>query len=247
MRVRSAPEARPGRMALALALCLLLAFAAVWLASAARVRPAAETRHTSSPRPLALTRYVNPFVGTIGDGNTFPGADVPFGLVQWSPDTSAGGLQKPGGYNYGDLIITGFSLTHLSGAGCVAFGNIPFMPTSRPVAIPPAPNGSPYSDRFTHAQEQASPGYYAVRLASGIQIRLSVTSRTGFGTFTYPAGAPQTMIINAGSGAGASSNTDGADSSTVRVVDRRTVTGSATGGHFCGLSNHYRIYFAAQF
>lgn len=196
---------------------------------------------------MQLTRAVNPFIGTIRNGNTFPGAAMPFGMVQWSPDTSAGGLSKPGGYNYGDLIIRGFSLTHLSGAGCAAFENVPFMPTLRPLVTPPLPNGSPYSDRFSHKDEQASPGYYAVGLASGIRVRLTVTARTGFATFVYPASPKASMIINTGSSAGATSNINGASDAAADVVGWNEVTGQATSGRFCGLHNRYTVYFAARF
>src|SRR5947209_9274210 len=72
-------------------------------------------------RLQALTRYVNPLIGTFGNGNVFPGADLPFGMVQWSPDTAPSGITRPAGYFYRDPIITGFPLTHISGAGCVQY------------------------------------------------------------------------------------------------------------------------------
>src|SRR5579871_3911597 len=84
-----------------------------------------------NPSPFDPVALVDPFIGTTGEGNTFPGATAPFGMVQWSPDSSAGGISRAGGYNHGDLIITGFSLTHLSGAGCGAMGNFSFLPTIR--------------------------------------------------------------------------------------------------------------------
>lgn len=196
---------------------------------------------------LALTRYVDPFIGTRGDGNVFPGASMPNGMVQWSPETTAGGLVKPGGYNDGDLIIRGFGLTHLSGAGCVSFENVPFLPTIRPIKSAPLPNGSPYSDRFVRASERASPGYYGVRLASGIGVELSATTRTGIGAFTYPAVRTASMLIDVGNATAGRTNIDGADRSNVRIVNRNEVIGSASSGHFCNLANHYTLYFAARF
>src|SRR5579859_6736601 len=127
------------------------------------------TAKAADPNLLPL---VDPFVGTIADGNITPAASAPFGMMQWGPDTSAGGLSRPGGYNYGDPIIRGFSLTHFSGAGCAAMLNIPFMPTTRPITTPPEPNGSPYSARFRHTQEIAHPGFYGVQLATGIRVQL---------------------------------------------------------------------------
>ena len=204
---------------------------------------------SSAPRAahvLSLLHRVDPFIGTIHGGNVFPGATMPHGMVQWSPDTSAGGLSMPGGYNYGDTIIRGFSLTHLSGAGCAAFENVPFMPVTRPVSVPPQANGSPYSARFTRAQEQAAPGYYAVRLGSGVSVRLTVTTRAGIAEFTYPAGASAGMIVNPGSSAGGRSNIDGSQDAAVQIGNAE-IDGWATAGRFCNLHNRYTVYFAATF
>lgn len=210
-----------------------------------RVRVAIAQRGTTTMQsPL---HYVNPFIGTSGDGNVFPGASAPFGMVQWSPETSAGGLSRPGGYAYGDRIITGFSLTHLSGAGCVAFGNLPIMPTVRPFHVAPMANGSPYSDRFQHSDEHASPGSYDVRLASGIGVRLTVTPRTGFGVFSFPKALVDTVIVNSGGAAGGRLNTDGAIDSSVKVSGQDEVSGWTQSGHFCNLANTYRMYFDAIF
>jgi predicted alpha-1,2-mannosidase len=194
-----------------------------------------------------LTRYVDPFIGTAGDGNVFPGADLPFGMVQWSPDSTAGGLYKPGGYNDGDLIVRGFSLTHLSGAGCAQFGNFSFVPALEAVRTPPQPNGSPYSDRFVAGSQIAAPGYYGVRLKSGIQVALTVTHRTGMGMFVFPRAGSGSILIDAGAAAARSSNMAGTDASSVQIQGADLVTGSATSGHFCGLPNTYTVYFAARF
>src|SRR5436309_5441783 len=86
-----------------------------------------------------LAQYVNPFVGTDNDGNTFPGATVPFGMAQWSPDTT-----KDGFYHYRTSTIRGFSLTHLSGAGCPAYADIPFLPITVPIKSSPATNPDDY-------------------------------------------------------------------------------------------------------
>src|SRR3984957_8142088 len=94
--------------------------------------------------------------GTVGQ---FPGADVPFGMMQWSPDTSPNTVQSGGGYAYGDSEISGFSLTHLSGTGCPSYQDIPILPTVGSVTSPAAALAG-----FSHQQEHASPGRYQVRL-----------------------------------------------------------------------------------
>src|SRR6266511_2981760 len=141
-------------------------------------------------------QYVNPFVGTKpggpdfghggGAGNTFPGADAPFGMLQWSPDTV---LHQHGGYHYDDNRIKGFSLTHLSGPGCSDFGNVPFMPTvgATPVSFP----------TFSHANETASPGYYSVAFDNGLRTELTSLTRSGQARFTYPAGARGSLSVDA--------------------------------------------------
>ncbi|MGY2061566.1 GH92 family glycosyl hydrolase, partial [Nocardia gipuzkoensis] len=143
--------------------------------------------------------WVDPFYGTKpgdadmgtggGAGNTFPGADVPFGMVQWSPDTVTA---QHGGYYYDDNRIKGFSLTHLSGAGCDTYQDIPFQPVAGPVTDSPAASPAKYVATFSHANEHASPGRYDVRLDSGVLVELTATQRTGCGRFTYPDGHPAT-------------------------------------------------------
>src|SRR4026208_1714551 len=114
-----------------------------------------------------LTRYVNPFIGTAGHGHTFPGAIVPFGMVQLSPDTRLTGWDGCSGYHYSDSVIYGFSHTHLSGTGISDYGDVLLMPTVGDVYFNALNNGSTekgYASRFQHRNETASPGYYSVRL-----------------------------------------------------------------------------------
>lgn len=195
-----------------------------------------------------LVQYVDPFIGSGvgasdygtggGGANLFPGADVPFGMVQWSPDTNP---HTQGGYKYGDKTIQGFSLTHMSGAGCSAYGDIPFMPIVGSVKTSPATSPGDYKVGFSHDNEQASPGYYQVKLDSGVNTQLTVTQRSGFGEFTYPSAKPAAMLIKT------SGSSNGVSASTVRVVGNNEVVGSATSGHFCGSPAVHTIYFAAQF
>ncbi|MBA2334849.1 MAG: glycoside hydrolase family 92 protein [Blastocatellia bacterium] len=189
-----------------------------------------------SKKEADLTGYVNPFIGTDGSGNTFPGTALPFGMIQWSPDTTSNGF-----YKYQGSTIRGFSLTHLSGVGCPIFGDIPFLPIVGPIRASPATNPSDYSQSFSHNNEQAAPGFYSVNSSSGIQVKLSVTARTGLGVFTYPSTEEANLLINAGGSA------TGNSMSSVQVIGEDRVVGSAMSGGFCGSNTVYTIYFAVQF
>ena len=187
--------------------------------------------------PAAL---VNVFVGTSGTPvggpiDTFPGASLPFGMIQWSPDTPS--APAGGGYNYPDRTVTGFSLTHLSGPGCSVAGDIRILPTSGAVRAP----GSAALP-LAHADEHAGPGWYALRVPqAGIGAELTVTRRTGLGRFSFPAGRPGNLLFNV------SSNQAGVTAAHFRIDNPRQVSGSATGGAFCGAPDLYTIYFVARF
>jgi predicted alpha-1,2-mannosidase len=176
---------------------------------------------------------VNPFIGTTNGDDDFPGADVPFGMVQWSPDTSP---NRPdgGGYEYNDSSITGFSLDHLSGPGCGAEGDVPVLPTVGAVA-------TSATDSFSHSNESAEAGDYKVALDNGVTTALTATARTGMADFTFPSSTEANLIFKLDS----SQNGDSATSFT--VVSDTEVQGSATSGHFCGAGNTYTLYFDVQF
>lgn len=185
------------------------------------------------------TALVNTFVGTSGTQqggpiDTFPGADVPFGMLQWSPDTPS--QNAGGGYEYNDKEITGFSLTHLSGPGCNVFGDFAVLPTLGPVTDP-ADARVP----FSHANERASPGWYGVALDNGVQTALTVTQRTGLGSFTFPASAAANLLVNA------SSDQAGVTNASISIDGSDEITGSATTGEFCGMPDQFTVYFAAVF
>ena len=117
---------------------------------------------------------VNLFIGTTAGGNTFPGATLPFGMMQWGPDTRGDGW-----YHYEDHSIRGFSLTHISGAGCPIFGDVPILPWIGEVTG----RGSPreWSLAFSHDREQAHPGFYAVTFDNGIAAEITAAARAGIG------------------------------------------------------------------
>jgi predicted alpha-1,2-mannosidase len=220
-----AAAAARGRLATIVASAALLV-GAILAGSPAGVAPGA-TALAADPAAV-----VNPFIGTANDGNDFPGADTPFGMVQWSPDT----LSRPdgGGYAYADSAISGFSLTHLSGPGCRAAGDIPVLPTVGAV-------DASATDSFSHAGEAASAGYYRVALGNGVTAELTATTRTGLARFTFPAAARANLILRLAG----SQRQDSATSFT--VVSRSEVQGSATTGNFCGTGSRYTVYFDLQF
>ncbi|MBK9284395.1 MAG: GH92 family glycosyl hydrolase [Sphingobacteriaceae bacterium] len=131
-----------------------------------------------------LTPFVNPFIGTGGHGHTFPGAVLPFGMVQLSPDTRVdGSWDGCSGYHYSDSIIYGFSHTHLSGTGCSDWGDVMLMPVSSNPIIDP----HFYSSTFNHKQEKASAGYYQVFLKEEkVNVELTATLRTGIHKYSFP-------------------------------------------------------------
>src|SRR5438067_12732223 len=108
-----------------------------------------------------FTKYVDPFIGTGGHGHTYPGALVPHGMVQLSPDTRLEGWDGCSGYHYSDSLLYGFSHTHLSGTGVGDYGDILLMPTSGELRLNNGADGRPgYRSRFMHARERARPGLY---------------------------------------------------------------------------------------
>jgi predicted alpha-1,2-mannosidase len=134
-----------------------------------------------------LTRYVNPFIGTAGHGHTFPGAIVPYGMVQLSPDTRLTGWDGCSGYHYTDSKIYGFSHTHLSGTGISDYGDILLTPTV----------GRNYSGRFQHRNETATPGYYSVKLDDdNIGVELTTTARVGMHRYTFPRTDNANIVID---------------------------------------------------
>ncbi|HMS09116.1 MAG TPA: GH92 family glycosyl hydrolase, partial [Pyrinomonadaceae bacterium] len=145
------------------------------------------------------TRWVNPFIGTGGHGHTFPGATVPFGMVQLSPDTRIDNWDGSSGYHYSDDVIYGFSHTHLSGTGIPDGADILFMPTSFDPKMPEGGRSiteGRYHQNFSHANERAEPGFYGVKLDDSISVELTATTRVGFHRYRFPAGSTQRVIID---------------------------------------------------
>ncbi|WP_243041360.1 GH92 family glycosyl hydrolase [Dyella sedimenti] len=197
---------------------------------------------------------VNPLIGSRHGGNTYPGVVMPFGMLQWSPENTRGKhthTASPSGYQYDATRIRGFSLTHLSGAGCAgASGDVPFMPVTTAVTSSPSADATDavYASDFTHADEQAKVGDYRVRLANGVGVELAAATRSGMASFSFPAGKPANLLIRA-------SDSELGSSDANVTVDKasRTVRGSVTSGNFCGYlakadqRSYYTLYFVAEF
>ncbi len=154
----------------------------------------------ASAEKQPLADLVDPFIGTGGHGHTYPGASLPFGMMQLSPDTRLTGWDGCSAYHYSDSVIFGFSHTHLSGTGCSDYGDILLMPAIGGIDTIMSGNVVPrygYSSRFRHENETASPGYYGVYLDDHrIQVELTVTERSGFHKYTFPRSDAANIIID---------------------------------------------------
>ncbi len=189
------------------------------------------------------TRYVDPFIGTGGHGHTYPGATLPHGMVQLSPDNGTEGWDWCSGYHYSDSTIMGFSHTHLSGTGIGDYGDILFMPTTGAVKTVPGPKTDPdsgYSSRFSHKDEHASPGYYSVILKDyKIKAELTATDHAGFQRYTFPATEEANVIIDLNHGI-----QDKTTGSEIKIINKKTIEGYRRS---TGWAKDEIVYFYAEF
>ena len=192
----------------------------------------------SSLSTADYTEYVNPFIGTDFMGNTYPGAQAPFGMVQLSPDNGLPGWDRISGYFYPDSTIAGFSHTHLSGTGAGDLYDISFMPVTFPYQEGEAPLGI-YS-KFSHQDESASAGYYQVRLKDyDINVELTATERCGIQRYTFPK-AKAAIFLNLKK----AMNWDFTNDSRIEVVDSVTIQGYRFSD---GWARDQRVYFRTRF
>ncbi|WP_329525325.1 lectin [Streptomyces sp. NBC_01462] len=209
---------------------------AIGLLAAAALAAAGLCAPASAAEKAALVTspatVVNPLIGTSNQADDFPGADVPFGMVQWSPDTPS--RPSGGGYEYNDSSITGFSLTHIAGPGCGAAGDIPVLPTVGTV-------NTGATDAFSHANESASAGSYKVALNNQVTTELTTTTRSGMARFTFPSSSQANLIFKL------TGSQNGATSTQFTKVSNTEVSGQVTSGHFCGAGNTYSVYFDMVF
>jgi predicted alpha-1,2-mannosidase len=156
--------------------------------------------YSFSVKGIDYTKQVNPFIGTGGHGHTYPGASLPHGMVQLSPDTRTNGWDACSGYHYNDSTLLGFSHTHLSGTGIGDLGDVLFLPFTNDLQRV-APNGEDklpeYGSLFSHKKENATPGYYSVHLDSyDIDVELTTTLRTGFHRYSFPKDKKAGLLID---------------------------------------------------
>ncbi|MGW3276131.1 glycoside hydrolase domain-containing protein, partial [Streptomyces kronopolitis] len=201
------------------------------LLGCALTAPAAQAAPPGGP----LTDLVNPFIGTRNDGNTYPGAAVPFGMVQLSPDTG-----HYAGYGWDDDHIRGFSAVHLSGVGCGIGGDLPVLPTTGDIT---ETDNAKYAAAYGHDDESARPGYYRVGLKSygGITAELTATARTGKQRYTFPATDRANVLLDAGQSLHRTVSTR------VEVLDSRTIRTTITGRGFCQDTEPYTVHTLTRF
>ena len=184
------------------------------------------------------TQYVNPFIGTDFTGNTYPGAQAPFGMVQLSPDNGLPGWDRISGYFYPDSTIAGFSHTHLSGTGAGDLYDISFMPVTFPYKEAEAPLG--IHSKFSHDDESATAGYYRVLLKDyNIHVELTATERCGIQRYTFPE-ARAAIFLNLKK----AMNWDFTNDTQVEIVDSVTIQGYRFSD---GWARDQHIYFRTRF
>ena len=189
-------------------------------------------------RAECLADCVNPFIGTDFTGNTYPGAQVPFGMVQLSPDNGLPGWDRIAGYFWPDSTIAGFSHTHLSGTGAGDLYDISFMPVMLPYREAEAPLG--IHSKFSHEEESASAGYYKVRLSDyDIQVELTATPRCGVQRYTFPKG-DAAVFLNLRKAL----NWDATVDTHVEQVDSVTIRGYRFSN---GWARGQRVFFCTRF
>ena len=203
------------------------------------------------------TRYVNPFIGTQTDetgalsGSTFPGATMPQGMVQLSPETEQMVTWDPcSGYDYNKDVIYGFTHTHLSGTGCTDLIDVSLMPVCYKVT-PEQLQAADFGQHFSHENESARPGYYQVLLEeSGVNVELTATVRTGLHRYTFPVDEPQTVILDLDRGTFrgdayySKRRTYDVIQAQIRIVNDHTIEGYRV---ITGWAKLRKVYFRAEF
>lgn len=188
--------------------------------------------------------YVNPFIGTGGHGHTYPGATVPFGMLQVSPDNGISSWDWCSGYHYSDSIVSGFSHLHLSGTGIGDLADILFMPTNKKLdltAKAASRDFLPYKSKYSHVNEKAVPGYYQVFLEDPkINVELTSTQRTAYHKYTYNNNDTQSVVVDLGFAI----NWDKAVKTSIKIEDANTISGYR---YSTGWAKNQKVYFVAKF
>jgi predicted alpha-1,2-mannosidase len=191
--------------------------------------------HQNISTAQTLTKYVDPFIGTGAHGHTYPGATVPFGMVQLSPDNGSQGWDWCSGYHYTDSMIAGFSHTHLSGTGIGDLCDISVMPAlgliNDTIAL--------YREKFSHKNEKATPGFYEVTMNNGIKAAFTTTERCGLHQYSFPKGTQPVIRFNLGFAI----NWDSPTETYIEKLNDSTIVGYR---YSTGWAHTQRLYFAAR-
>ncbi|MDO5971945.1 GH92 family glycosyl hydrolase [Flavivirga aquimarina] len=200
-----------------------------------------EKKHQSEER---LIKHVNPFIGTGGHGHTYPGATVPFGMVQVSPVNGISSWDWCSGYHYSDSIAVGFSHLSLSGTGIGDLADVLFMPVNKDLDLsemPTSRDSLPYKSSYSHTNEKASPGYYQVFLEDHeVNVELTTTLRTAFHKYTYAENDTQSVVIDLGFAI----NWDKATNTALKIEDDYTISGYRFSK---GWAKNQKVFFVAKF
>ncbi|MEN8152420.1 MAG: GH92 family glycosyl hydrolase [Acidobacteriota bacterium] len=187
------------------------------------------------------TSYVDPFIGTGAHGHTYPGPSLPFGMIQLGPDTGLEGWDLCSAYHYSDRSIIGFSHTHLSGTGCLDYGDILFIPSNGKVKLMPGTKKDPdsgYRSRFSHKDEKARPGFYSVLLKDfNIGVELTVTKRAGFHKYKFTSSNNPHIVLDL-------KHRDKVLDSYLKIVSNNEIEGHRISHSW---ANEQHVYFVAKF
>lgn len=188
--------------------------------------------------PKKIIDFVNPFIGTGGHGHTYPGATLPFGMMQLSPDTRLDGWDGCSGYHYSDEYIYGFSHTHLSGTGVSDYGDVLLIPTNTLNFNNGANEESGYRAHFSHENETASPGFYKVLLdETNIEVELTVSKRSGIHHYTFPKNSKQIVILDL-------EHRDKVLSSEIKTISKTEISGHR---HSDAWAKDQRLFYTIKF
>jgi predicted alpha-1,2-mannosidase len=213
--------------------------------STALLPAAAKSTRTLSVTPSDLATFVDTRTWTSAGGNTYPGAQAPFGMIQWSPDTLPGRADG-GGYTFTDRKLTGYSLTHISGTGCPGAGDIPILPMTGSL---PAGNPSGVTTPFSHYGEVAQAGFYSAvsNAPQAITTRIAATQHAAIGSFRFPKTKAADFLIKL------RDSQEGVVASHATIVGNNEIFGSETSGDFCHETTgnngpqRYTVYFDITF
>ena len=190
-----------------------------------------------------LTQYVNPLVGTSGFGNVYPGAQIPFGGIQISPDTDFDDYDTAAGYKYDHPTVLGFSLTHLSGTGIPDLGDFLFMPGTGVMHLQPGTHENPdegYRSKYSHSREEASPAYYSLMLDDyGTKAEMTAGKLAGILKFTYPKADNAWLLLDLNH-----TLRSRCEWANIRIENDSTITGYKLVN---GWGPERHVYFAARF